>query len=57
MTQRAGFWPTVAGMAGAGAGFVAGMDVDLSTTVIVTGNHVTLETPCPPKPNLPSPQP
>ena len=54
MTQRAGFWPTVAGIAGAGAGFVAGMDVyvDARTTVIVTGNTLALEKPCPPLPSL-----
>ena len=42
MTKRAGFWPTVAGVIGAGAGFVAGMDLNFSTTVIVTGTTANI---------------
>lgn len=44
MTEKKGFWPTVAAIVGAGAGFVAGLDltIDCRDTVVVTGNEFSV---------------
>lgn len=44
MTEKKGFWPTIAAVAGAGAGFVAGLDmtIDCRKTVVVTGNEFSV---------------